>query len=102
MSSFILPPTQSPPQPIEGFLYNLQGWEILIIFFVILLLFGAKKLPELARGIGKAIREFKSTAHDAQDSFRQALDNPPSPSPGADNQAEKKEEPESKTLSEPK
>ncbi len=33
--------------------------ELLIIFLVILLLFGSKKLPELARGLGKGIREFK-------------------------------------------
>jgi len=33
--------------------------ELLIIFLVILLLFGAKKLPELARGLGKGINEFK-------------------------------------------
>ena len=33
--------------------------ELLIIFFVILLLFGSKKLPELARGLGRGINEFK-------------------------------------------
>ncbi|MBN1998795.1 twin-arginine translocase TatA/TatE family subunit [candidate division KSB1 bacterium] len=34
--------------------------ELLVVLFVILLLFGAKKLPELARGLGKGISEFKS------------------------------------------
>lgn len=33
--------------------------ELLVIFFVIILLFGGKKLPELAKGLGKGIREFK-------------------------------------------
>lgn len=33
--------------------------EMLIIFFIIVLLFGAKKLPELAKGLGKGLREFK-------------------------------------------
>ena len=33
--------------------------EILIIFFIVVLLFGAKKLPELAKGIGKGLKEFK-------------------------------------------
>ncbi|MCH7679677.1 twin-arginine translocase TatA/TatE family subunit [candidate division KSB1 bacterium] len=33
--------------------------EILIIFFIVLLLFGAKKLPELAKGLGKGLKEFK-------------------------------------------
>lgn len=37
--------------------------ELLIIFFVILLLFGAKKLPDLAAGLGKGLREFKKATH---------------------------------------
>lgn len=42
------------------FLIGGLGWgEILLILLVILLLFGAKRLPELARGLGKGIREFK-------------------------------------------
>ena len=40
-------------------MFNLGTGELLIIFLVILLLFGAKKLPELARGLGKGINEFK-------------------------------------------
>ncbi|MEO7174349.1 MAG: twin-arginine translocase TatA/TatE family subunit [Saprospiraceae bacterium] len=39
---------------------NLGGYEIVLIFFVILLLFGGKKIPELARGLGKGIKEFNS------------------------------------------
>ena len=35
------------------------GPELIVILFVILLLFGAKKIPDLARGLGKGIREFK-------------------------------------------
>ena len=36
------------------------GWELVLIVLVIVLLFGAKKLPELARGTGQALRIFKS------------------------------------------
>jgi len=36
------------------------GWELVLILFVIVLLFGAKKLPELARGSGRALRIFKA------------------------------------------
>lgn len=43
-------------------MFGLGGQEILIIMFVILLLFGAKKIPELARGLGKGIREFKDAS----------------------------------------
>lgn len=43
--------------------------EIIIIFLVILLLFGGKKLPELAKGLGKGIKEFKKAqTEDEQDS----------------------------------
>jgi sec-independent protein translocase protein TatA len=41
-------------------LFNLAGPDLLIIAFILVLLFGAKKLPELARGMGQAIREFSS------------------------------------------
>ncbi len=44
--------------------FNLQGPEIALIFLVVLLLFGAKKLPELARGIGKSTGEFKRARDD--------------------------------------
>ena len=40
-------------------MFNLGSGEVLLIFLGILLLFGAKKLPELARGLGKGINEFK-------------------------------------------
>ncbi len=40
----------------------IQGWEWVIIVLAILLLFGAKKLPELAKGLGKGIREFKKAS----------------------------------------
>ena len=42
------------------------GWEWIVIVFVILLLFGAKRLPELARGLGKGIREFKGAVDGAK------------------------------------
>ncbi|MEM4699922.1 MAG: twin-arginine translocase TatA/TatE family subunit [Candidatus Nezhaarchaeales archaeon] len=46
--------------PVDlGFLPTMGGYEWLIILFIILILFGAKKLPELARGLGEAIREFR-------------------------------------------
>jgi len=40
--------------------------EIFLILVVVLLLFGSKRLPELARGIGKSIREFKKAADDVK------------------------------------
>lgn len=44
------------------------GWtEVLIILGIILLLFGAKRLPDLARSLGKSLKEFKKGVHDEKD-----------------------------------
>ena len=53
--------------------------EILVILFIVLLLFGAKKLPELARGLGQGMREFKRATNEIQDEIKTAtnLDEPP-------------------------
>lgn len=47
---------------ILGFLGGLGGGEIFLIILVVLLIFGGKKIPELARGLGKGIREFKNAS----------------------------------------
>jgi sec-independent protein translocase protein TatA len=46
---------------------NIGGGEILIILLVFLIFFGAKKIPDLAQGLGKGIREFKKAVKDVQD-----------------------------------
>lgn len=46
------------------FIGGLGGWEIFLILLAILLLFGAKRIPELARGLGRGIREFKEATQD--------------------------------------
>ena len=50
------------------------GWEMVVIALVILLLFGAKKLPELARGLGQGIKEFKGAVNGAKDELKEAQD----------------------------
>ncbi|HVO72924.1 MAG TPA: twin-arginine translocase TatA/TatE family subunit [Ignavibacteriaceae bacterium] len=49
---------------------NLGAGEIILILLVILILFGAKKIPELARGIGKGMAEFKKGLRDVQDEIK--------------------------------
>ena len=52
---------------------SLGPWEIIIIFVVILLIFGGKKLPELARGLGEGIQEFKKASHDIKDEVDKSI-----------------------------
>ena len=53
------------------------GWELVIIVLVIILLFGAKKIPELAKGIGKGIREFKDATKDIKSEIDEGLKEDP-------------------------
>ena len=48
-------------------LFNLGGGEIILILALVLILFGAKKLPELAKGLGQGIKEFKKSARETVD-----------------------------------
>ncbi len=46
---------------------NIGGQELFLILLIVLVFFGAKKLPELAKGLGQGIREFRKAAKDVQD-----------------------------------
>jgi sec-independent protein translocase protein TatA len=54
----------------------LGGWEIVLILAVVLILFGAKRIPELAKGLGSGIREFKKAAREVTDEVNNAADEP--------------------------
>lgn len=56
------------------FLGNLRGWEWIIIFLAILLLFGGKKIPELMRGLGKGVHSFRKGMQEAKDEMNKPLD----------------------------
>ena len=58
-------------------LLNLGGPDLLVILVIVLLLFGAKKLPELARGLGQAVKEFSK----AKDEFEREVTRPPEQAP---------------------
>ena len=51
-------------------------WEILLIFLVILLLFGAKRIPDIAKSVGKGVTEFKRGLRDIQDEIETGVDQP--------------------------
>ena len=56
------------------FLGNLRGWEWIIIFLAILLLFGGKKIPELMRGLGKGVHSFKQGIEEAKDEINRPVE----------------------------
>lgn len=55
-------------------MFGLGGQELLLILFVVLLFFGPSKLPELARGLGKGMREFKKAQADLENEFNKVVD----------------------------
>jgi sec-independent protein translocase protein TatA len=55
------------------------GWEIVLILAVVLILFGAKKLPELAKGLGTGIKEFKKATREVTDEVQKAGEETPAP-----------------------
>lgn len=60
----------------------LNGWEVVAILAIVLIIFGAKKLPELARGLGQGIKEFRKSSREIQDEIQQAIDvDAPPPAP---------------------
>ncbi len=63
-------------------LFNLGGGEIILILALVLILFGAKKLPELAKGLGTGIKEFKKATREVTDEVSSAMnETPPAPTP---------------------
>jgi len=56
---------------------NIGMWEILLILLLVLLLFGAKRIPEIAGSMGKGIREFKRNITDVERAFKEADQPPP-------------------------
>jgi len=60
-------------------MFGIGTTELIIIMFIILLIFGAKKLPELAQGLGKGIREFKKASNEIQDELKTSAEPPKTP-----------------------
>jgi sec-independent protein translocase protein TatA len=58
--------------PMIASILNLMGPDMMVILLIVLLLFGAKKLPELARGMGRAVKEFSA----ARDEIEMELSQP--------------------------
>ena len=57
----------------------LGGWDWVIVVFAVLLLFGAKRIPDLARSLGQSIKEFKKGAREVTDEIQNAANETPTP-----------------------
>ena len=88
---------------LAPFLAWMPGWpEIVLILVLVLILFGPRRLPEIADAMGKSIRKFKSASRDASDAVqkelddaRRTVDDEPAPTAKADPPADKPEEADS-------
>ncbi len=74
---------------LEGvIMFGMGPWELLLVFLAILLLFGAKRLPDIAQGLGKGIREFRKAMKDTTDEIKGSLDEKP-PTKDKDDKSDK-------------
>jgi sec-independent protein translocase protein TatA len=62
-------------------IFDVGGTEVMMIMLITLLLFGSDRLPSLARGMGKAIREFKKATSGLEDELKRAMEAPPPQKP---------------------
>ena len=62
---------------IAATLATIDTWHVVVFLVVVLLLFGGKKLPELARGLAKGLRIFRDELHGTQQDVEDTLTNPP-------------------------
>ena len=67
---------------------NLMGPDMMVILLIVLLLFGAKKLPELARGMGRAVKEFGAARDEVERELSQSRPNGVAPSKLLDTKSE--------------
>lgn len=58
--------------PMIASILNLMGPDMIVILLIVLLLFGAKKLPELARGMGRAVKEFSAARDEIERELSQS------------------------------
>jgi sec-independent protein translocase protein TatA len=66
----------------------LGGWEWLIVILAVLILFGAKRIPELAKGLGSGIKEFKKAAREVTDEVQNAGNDTPPAKPVVNGQSQ--------------
>lgn len=81
--------------------FGLSGGELLLVLTAVLILFGAKKIPEFAKGLGQGIKEFKKASREVQDEIERAAEDinsaqhsvPPPPPPSVEPQQAQEQNP---------
>jgi len=68
-------------------LFDLGGGQIMLILLLVLIFFGAKRIPDLAKGLGQGIKEFKKATREVSDEIHNAGDSNPPPSAPVNTQA---------------
>jgi|GEM_PF-571129 sec-independent protein translocase protein TatA len=79
-------------------MFGLGPLELGVIFLIILLVFGAKRIPEIAQGLGKGITEFKKAARDVTSELDASTNTPVTPPPATQARAEVNNQPVSNEL----
>jgi sec-independent protein translocase protein TatA len=88
---------------MNALLFGFIGmWETVAILAVVLVLFGAKKVPELARGLGQGIKEFKKATKEVNDDLQRVFDDEEPPPPPRKLTASKPEQTVAQSTTEPK
>jgi sec-independent protein translocase protein TatA len=64
-------------------MFGLGAQELLLILVIILVLFGAKRIPEMARGLGKSLSEFKKGVREVDQEVRDSVKDEPNSTPGS-------------------
>jgi sec-independent protein translocase protein TatA len=67
----------TPITPALAFIGNFGGGEIILIFLIVLLLFGAKKVPELFRSLGKGVNEFRKAKNEWEQDIQDVMNQEP-------------------------
>ena len=90
-------------------IFDIGAGEMLVIFLIILILFGADRIPQLARGLGKGIRDFKRVVNGYQNEIQRIVEyeeqNPPPramPPPKVEDKKPENKKPENKTAEDSK
>lgn len=72
---------------------NLGMWEVLIILFIVLLLFGARRLPEIGGSLGKGIREFKGSLKEVEGELKELGESDTATGTGQQEESQKEAQP---------